>query len=72
MIAGQPWRVVSALRLSGTALTQLCLIYLEQPFDIAGHDQAKIFDLELQMALRVFDDFFDFPLHRVERMIGAV
>jgi hypothetical protein len=30
-----------------TALDRFDLIYLQQPFDIAGHDQAEIFDLEL-------------------------
>lgn len=48
------------------------LIHLEQPLDIARHDQAEIFDLELQVSLRVFHDLLDLPVHRVEGMIRAV
>ena len=54
------------------ALNSAWLGQLQQPFDIAGHDQAKIFDIELQMTLGVFDDLLDLPVHRVEGMIRAV
>jgi hypothetical protein len=30
-----------------TALDRFDLIYLQQPLNVAGHDQAEIFDLEL-------------------------
>src|ERR687892_1952368 len=58
--------------LLGNRLSPLELLYFKQPSDIARHDQTKIFDLKLQVPLRVLDDLLDLPVHRVERMVGTV